>query len=30
MGDKKETAVEWFVEKLKAGIDPEDGSISMN
>ena len=27
---KKQTAVEWFVEKLKAGIDPEDGSISMN
>jgi hypothetical protein len=30
MSNKKETAVEWFVEKLKAGIDPEDGSISMN
>jgi hypothetical protein len=30
MSDKKETAVGWLVEKLKAGIDPEDGSISMN
>ena len=30
MSIKKQTAVGWVVEKLKAGIDPEDGSISMN
>jgi hypothetical protein len=24
------TAVQWLVEKIKEGIDSEDGSISMN
>jgi hypothetical protein len=27
---KKPTAVEWFVQQIKNGIDADDGSIEMN
>jgi hypothetical protein len=28
--ENKQTAVEWLIEQIKNGIDPEDGSIEMN